>query len=169
MKRSYWLELNTILLAFALLLMGLWFIATIVLVGMTVLLMLIVKRVSIGRLCFMAVMSFLVIFLLADSGDLFLAYEGLEFVIVALSINTAVFYEVLRDNVKVILKPYLFAFLALLIFTTFALVNHDNITITSAYPLGIFSLLSLIDIIFMPYLVCMTLSLIVSEYNKWVW
>ena len=166
MKRSYWLELSSILLAFVLLLVGAWPLAIAVLVGMTLLLTLILKRVSIGRCSFMAVITFLVIFLIADSGALFSAYAGLEFMTIALSINTAIFYEVLRDNEKLILKPYLFAFVALLIFTIFALVNHDNIMITSAYPLGIFSLLALIDIIFVPYLACMTLSLIASEYNK---
>ncbi len=166
MKRSYWLELSSILSAFVLLVMGQWFFAVIILMVMTVLLGLILKRVAIGRFSFMAVISFLMIYLLADSGDLFLAYAGLDLMILALSINTAIFYEVLRDTDKVILKPYLFAFLALLIFTVFALVNHDNIMVTSAYPLGIFSLLALIDIIFMPYLACMTLSFIAAEYNK---
>ena len=166
MKRSYWLELSSILSAFVLLLVGLWPIATVVLVGMTILLTLILKKVSIGRFSFMVVIAFLMIYLLADSGDLFLAYKGLEFMTLALSVNIAIFYEVLRDNEKVILKPYLFAFLALLVFTVFALVNHDNIMVTSAYPLGIFSLLSLIDIIFVPYLACMTLSFIATEYNK---
>ena len=166
MKRIYWWELISILLAFVVLLVGAWILATSVLVGMTVLLGLVLKKVSIGRFSFMAIMIFLLVFIVADSGALFLAYTGLEFVTIALSINTAIFYEVLRDNEKVILKPYLYAFVALLIFTVFALVNHDNIMVTSAYPLGIFSLLSLINIIFLPYLACTTLSLIASEYNK---
>ena len=71
MKRLYWLQLSSILLAFELLLVGLWPIAIIVLVAMTALLALILKKVSIGRFSFIAIITFLIIFLIADSGAYF--------------------------------------------------------------------------------------------------
>lgn len=129
---------------------------------------LLIKSMSLARFIWISALSYLITYFLASSGGLIDAYHGLDVFLLFLGLDLAILYEVLSDlpHLKLMFKPYLFTLIALVVFTTLAFISRDNLYIVSAYPFGVFSLLSLIDIIFMPYLLCMTLSFVSREYNK---
>ncbi len=168
MKRLYWSEIIMMIASFTLVLNGHTLFGIVGLLLETVLIGLFIKKIQIMRFIWIAVFTYLITYLLARGGGLTLAYDHLEFFLLALGFAIAAFYELVDDQkyLKVMIRPYFFTLIALIIFTVLAFISRDNESIINAYPLGIFSLLSLIDIIFMPYLLCLTLSFIRLEYNR---
>ena len=168
MKRLYWSEIIMMIVSFTLVLNGHMSVGIAALIFETILIALFIKKLQIARFIWIAVFTYLITYLLANGGGLTMAYDHLEVFLLVLGFDIAAFYEMIDDQryLKIMIKPYFFTLIALITFTIMAFISRDNELVMNAYPLGIFSLLSLIDIIFMPYLLCLTLSFIRLEYNK---
>lgn len=168
MQRLYWLELLGILTGFVMVINGLYVIGTLFMIATSAIIAMFTKRFMVLRFLFYALILFLLMQFLAGSGGLDTTYAGFDTFLAFVSINLALFYEFLASKryLQAALRPYLFAFIALITFTFLAILAAESHALMAAYPFGIFSLLMLINLIFMPYLFCLTLSFIDHEYNK---
>ena len=166
MQRLYWIELIGIMASAIALINGAAYIAIGLLLFLAFLSLLFIKKHDFLKIMFQGAIAYLILYLLAFSGSL--DYEGLEVYLLFLSIALSLLFESLKEthDFGAMLSPYLFSFLALLIFTILVIALKDSAFITEYYPLGSFSLLCIIDIVFLPYLACLTLSFLVHEYNK---
>lgn len=167
MKRFYWLEVCSLFMSYVLLINRMELLSLIVSFVSLALLSLFVKKINIYRLCFITVSVLCFSMMLSENGGLYALYKYLDLIIAAVGIHLGMLYEILNteSNFTKAFKPYCFMLVMSLIFFSAGIIMSDCTIFDISYPYGILSLYAIIGIIFVPYLVTVTVSFISHEYN----
>ena len=167
MKRLVWIQLIMMLLSFCALIKGYGFLANLVLAISIYLLFVVRKHINMKRMLTMSFVLFAFMHLISINAGLYEWYQGTRMLVVLLSIHLALYNEYLASykSIKVAGTAYLFYLLSDLLFGFMLFMVKDVIYLIYFIPKGFVSLAALVSIIFIPYLVMMTLSFIVHEYN----
>ena len=121
------------------------------------------KRMTIIFALFYGLMHFLAI-----TGNLYSWYAGLKMMIPLLSLSLSLYHEYLASfkSIKAAETAYLTYLMGAIVFGVGLFIIRDIFYYVSLIPNGFISVLSLTSIIFIPYLLMMTLSFLVHEYNN---
>ncbi|MDD6005097.1 MAG: hypothetical protein ACI4P1_00595 [Erysipelotrichaceae bacterium] len=167
MKRFYWLEVCSLFTSYILLINKMELLSLIVSLISLVFLSLFIKKINIYRLCFVSISVLCFSMILSENGGLYALYKYLNLVIISISVHLGVLYEILNteNNFSKAFKPYCFMLVMSLLFFSIGIIMSDCAIFDVSYPYGILSLFAIIGIIFVPYLITVTVSFISHEYN----
>lgn len=167
MKRLCWLDLLIIMGGFWFLINQMEMMAIILLVLSLAGLYLVIDEWNYYSFFIAFGVSLILMTIIALGGELMMLYDRINLIIVLLAVNLGLLSEYLdhRPSLDMLIKPF---FVYLLIGTMFIVslfVLNDLSILDLIYPAGFISLLSIIMIIFIPYLMVASLSLLFHEYN----
>ena len=155
------------LMSFCALVKGYAVAANLVLAFSIYLLYIVRKHINLKRMLTIAFVLFAFMHLISMNTGLYEWYQGTRMLVVLLSIHLALYNEYLASSksIEAAGTAYLFYLLSALFFGFMLYMVKDVIYLICFIPKGFMSLAALVSIIFIPYLVMMTLSFIVHEYN----
>ena len=168
MKRFCWIEIALILASF-LALINYYDYLSIAMMFLSIVFLLIVNRdFLLSRTIFVALVLDLAMYYLALYGGLFIVYPILKVLLALLSVHLALFSELLNIKTlsKNVLEPFSCYMVFAFIFMAFVIFFKDSTIFANIYPYGTLSLLTLVMLIFMPYLTTTTLTLVFNECYK---
>ena len=160
MKRFCMIEITMILASFLALVKGYVLLANILMAALVYLTFLLNRNVRKVNVVLGTAVLFLIMHALGTYGDLYYVYDGLDGVLLALSLHLALMYEYLNHahNIFEAFKPFLLYFIFTFTMLLCAILVRDNPYFAMAYPKGVVSLLVLIMLMCMPYLMTMACS-----------
>ncbi len=167
MKRLCWLELAVIMSGFWLVISEKEEMAIILLAMSLAGLYLVIDKWNYYSFFIAFGISLLLMTVIANGGQLSQIYDRLDLIIVLLAVNLGLLSEYLdhRGSLDILIKPF-FTYLVIgTIFIVGLFALNDLSILNLIYPAGFISLLSLVMIIFVPYLMIASLLLLFHEYN----
>lgn len=168
MKRFCWIEIALILASFTALINYYDYLSIALMILSIIFLLIVNKRILLSRIIFIALLLDIIMYYLALYGGLFVVYPILKVLIALLSVHLALFSELLNIKAlsKYVIEPFGCYMVIAFIFMAFIIFFKDSTIFANTYPYGTLSLLTLVMIIFMPYLTTTTLTLVLNEYDK---
>lgn len=165
MKRFCMIEIMMILGSFLALIKHLPILANVIMVSSIGLILLLNQKIHKCRVVLGGVGLFLLMHMLAEYGDLYALYDGLNGVLVFLSIHLNLMYEYLENkhNISEAFQPFLIFIIFTFIMLLTAILLKDNAMLMLAYPSGTLSILILIMLMCMPYLMTFACSFLMHN------
>lgn len=160
MKRFCMIEITMILASFLALVKGYAILANVIMAALVYLTMLLNHNVRKVNVIIGTAALFLIMRAFGTYGDLYYIYDGLDGVLLTLSLHLALMYEYLNHvhNIFEAFKPFLLYFIFTFMMLLCAILVRDNPYFALVYPKGVVSLLVLIMLMCMPYLMTMACS-----------
>lgn len=165
MKRFCMIEIMMILGSFLALIKHLPILANVIMFSSIGLILLLNQKIHKCRVVLGGVGLFLLMHMLAEYGDLYALYDGLNGVLVFLSIHLNLMYEYLENkhNISEAFQPFLIFIIFTFIMLLTAILLKDNAMLMLAYPSGTLSILILIMLMCMPYLMTFACSFLMHN------
>lgn len=167
MKRFFWIEIMILFTNYILMINHLELLSVIGFILSLFILKLMVSKLNYH--CFALIFAITLVLSneLAIHGGLNVVYAYCDLIMVLISLHLSLLYEILchQKNLRDAIRPYCVILLISISFFMIGFYLKDSISFNDLYPYGFLSLISLIGLMFIPYLSIMTLSFLVHEYN----